>query len=149
MCKAVMARTCCVRTYVRVCCVYGLPVYAVRVGRGASMLVVGSGVGKSILLGTAMVAEPSLGCFWRVRNPSWSLKNPPWGYKPDSVPSLWGTAMYSHVVWAIPQQEPATWQKVHSPTSILVFGGLYSSTYIRTYVCPLDQPSTSLLNYFL
>ena len=51
-------------TYVRtrVCCVYGLPVYAVRVGCGASMLVVGSGVGKSILLGTAMVAEPSLGC---------------------------------------------------------------------------------------
>ena len=38
---------------------------------------------------------------------------------------------YSHVVWAIPQQFSTTWQKVHGHTSVLVFGGFYSSTSTR------------------
>ena len=45
----------------------------------------------------------SLSCFGRVQNPSCSLKNSPWCYKPGTV----------HVVWAIPQQESATWHSTH------------------------------------
>ena len=33
-------------------------------------------------------------------------------------------------MWAIPQQQSATWQKVHSHTSELVFGRVYSSMYV-------------------
>ena len=33
--------------------------------------------------------------------------------------------------WTIPQQESATWQKVHRHTLVLVFGGIYISTFTR------------------
>ena len=43
------------------------------------------------------------------------------------------------MVWAIPQQESATGQKVHSHTSVLVFGGLYSPTSTRLIQCTLPK----------
>ena len=47
-------------------------------------------------------------------------------------------------MWAIPQQESATWQKVHSHTSVLVFGGLYSSTSTRPVQWTNNYPERTL-----
>ena len=68
--------------------------------------------------------------FQRLQNPLTATlrARPPWGYKPGTVSSPVHMYHYSYVVWAI---ESATWRKVHSHTSVLVFGGLYSCTSTR------------------
>ena len=78
--------------------------------------------------------SPILDCFLRVQSHSCPLKSPncsSWGWKNGTVPSLKGTTIV--IMWCeiyVPQQElSATWQKVHSHTSVLVL------EVAATYVC--------------
>ena len=59
------------------------------------------------------------------------------GTKLGNIPFL--ELVCGHVVQAIPQHKSATWQKVHSSHTSVVFGGVHS-------FCPLEQSSTASKN---